>query len=137
MCHIMDLRFSTLGSSGFSSVKNVASRSFLVGKISHELGEKPKQKYSRKHPFSDSFREVLQSSFEKRYGFLRRFSNENVRSWPDSAAVDTNVMFCLKNIAKQALVPCMVPLEIELTISGLHWRYCYHSGTSVFQYELN
>jgi len=53
--------------------------------MSHELGKKSK-KYSRKHPFSDSFEEVLQGSFEKRHGFLRRFSNENVRSWPDSAA---------------------------------------------------
>jgi len=44
------------------------------------------KKYSRNHFFSDSFQEVLQGSFEKRYGFLRRFSNENVRSWPNSAA---------------------------------------------------
>jgi len=65
----MDLRFSTLGSSDFFEFKNVASRSFLVGKMSHQLGKKSK-KYSRKHPFSESFREVLQGSFEKRYGFL-------------------------------------------------------------------
>jgi len=58
--------------------QNLASRSFLVGKMSHELGEKLK-KYSRKHPFSDRFWRV---SFEKRYGFLWRFSNENVRSSP-------------------------------------------------------
>ena len=55
------------------------------GKNESQTGGKIK-KYSRKHPFSDSFREVLQGSFEKRYGFLRRFSNENVRLWTDSAA---------------------------------------------------
>ena len=36
--------------------------------------------------FLTIFWEVWHASFEKRYGFLRRFSNENVRSWPDSAA---------------------------------------------------
>ena len=58
---------------------------FLWEKWDTSSGKNPK-KYSRKHLFSDCFREVLQGSFEKRYGFLRRFSNENVRSWPDSAA---------------------------------------------------
>jgi len=41
---------------------------------------------SRTQPFSDSFLEVLHASLEKRNGSFRRFSDENVRSWPDSAA---------------------------------------------------
>ena len=72
----------------FWKVKNVASRWFFAKKMCHELRKKTK-KYknsSRKHPFSDNFWEVLHASSEKWNGSLRRFSDENVRSWPDSTA---------------------------------------------------
>jgi len=63
--------------------------------MGHELGEIKKN--SRKHTISDSFREVVEGSFEPRYGCLRRFSNENFRFWLDSAAKPVlRVEFLLK-----------------------------------------
>ena len=78
---------SPLGSSDFfSGSKLWRNVDFLRKKWVTNWGNKNTKNSSRKHPFSVSFWEVLHASFEKRYGFLRRFSNENVRSWPDSAA---------------------------------------------------
>ena len=74
---------SPLGSSSFFSRSKMWRHvDFFAKKMSHELRKKTKKNTknsSRKHPFSDSFWEVLHASFEKRYGFLKRFSNKNVR----------------------------------------------------------
>jgi len=77
-----------LGSSGFFSRSKMWRQVDFLRKMSHELRKKRK-KYknsSRKYPFSDSLWEVLHASLEKRNGSLRRFLDENVRSWPDSVA---------------------------------------------------
>jgi len=85
MCHIMICYSQPWGQVGFFRSKMWPHIHFWWEKWATNWG-KNKKKYNRKHPFSDSFREVLQGSFEKRYRFLRRFSSENVRSWPDSEA---------------------------------------------------
>ena len=51
------------------------------GKNEPRTGEKIKKNTVGNIPFLTVFERIV-----KRYRFLRRFSNENVRSWPDSAA---------------------------------------------------